>query len=84
MLKSFLAKSLICSAAAFATVATTVGSASSQYGAQDFSFLADLPTIGIGKSPCGTEEMWDDVGNIPIVPDVCLALASAYTKLRGG
>ena len=83
MFKSFLAKSLIISAVALATVGTTVGSASSQYGAHDFSFLADLPTIGIGKSPCGAEEMWDDTGNIPIVPDVCLAPAGVYTKPRG-
>ena len=83
MSKSFLAKSLICSAVALVTVGATVGSASAQYGTHDFGFLADLPTIGIGQSPCGTEEMWDDVGNIPIAPDVCLAPASAYTKPHG-
>ena len=69
MSKSFLAKWLICAAVALATV----GSASAQYGAHDFAFLADLPTISVDNSPCGTKQMWYDAGNIPIgVPVVAV------------
>ena len=61
MSKSFLAKSLICASVALATVS----SASAQYAAHDFAFLADLPSISVDNSPCG-KQMWDDAGNIPI------------------